>query len=237
MKWLDGITDSMDMSLHKPWEWRTWSLACCSPWGRKESDRTEPLSNNRDETNFSTHPSCGSETRSEGAGQAGNQTGVSSLKKASSLRPGSRAHKPKASSGLAAPPGDRIKTPASESGRAGVAAQPWRFMQMCDTAQPSFSVVTWISYKKRGWEWQKHFLYFCINSITSLHFRVFETPRTVAQAPLSMGVSRQECWSGLPFTPPGDLLDSYIKQLWRLFEIVLKNIYLSIWSIMIAITK
>ena len=25
------------------------------------------------------------------------------------------------------------------------------------------------------------------------------------QAPLSMGFSRQECWSGLPCTPPGDL--------------------------------
>ena len=27
------------------------------------------------------------------------------------------------------------------------------------------------------------------------------------QAPLSMGFSRQECWSGLPFPPPGDLPD------------------------------
>ena len=26
------------------------------------------------------------------------------------------------------------------------------------------------------------------------------------QAPLSMGFSRQECWTGLPFPPPGDLL-------------------------------
>ena len=28
----------------------------------------------------------------------------------------------------------------------------------------------------------------------------------VHQAPLSMGFSRQEYWSGLPFPPPGDLL-------------------------------
>ena len=29
--------------------------------------------------------------------------------------------------------------------------------------------------------------------------------QTVAhQAPLSMGFSRQECWSGLPFPPPGN---------------------------------
>ena len=34
------------------------------------------------------------------------------------------------------------------------------------------------------------------------------TPETVAcQAPLSMGCSRQECWSGLPCPPPGDLHD------------------------------
>ena len=34
----------------------------------------------------------------------------------------------------------------------------------------------------------------------------FETPWTVGhQAPLSMGFSRQEYWSGLPFPSPGDL--------------------------------
>ena len=33
----------------------------------------------------------------------------------------------------------------------------------------------------------------------------FSTPCIVApQAPLSMGFSRQESWSGLPFPPPGD---------------------------------
>ena len=36
--------------------------------------------------------------------------------------------------------------------------------------------------------------------------RLFVTLWTVAhQAPLSMGFSRQEYWSGLPFPPPGDL--------------------------------
>ena len=35
---------------------------------------------------------------------------------------------------------------------------------------------------------------------------------TVAcQAPLSMGFSRQEYWSGLPCSPPGDLPDPGIK--------------------------
>ena len=36
--------------------------------------------------------------------------------------------------------------------------------------------------------------------------RLFITLWTVThQAPLSMGFSRQECWSGLPYLPPGDL--------------------------------
>ena len=36
--------------------------------------------------------------------------------------------------------------------------------------------------------------------------QLFEAPWTVArQAPLSMGFSRQEYWSGLPFPTPGDL--------------------------------
>ena len=38
--------------------------------------------------------------------------------------------------------------------------------------------------------------------------RLFATPWTVAhQALLSMGFSRQEYWSGLPFPSPGDLPD------------------------------
>ena len=38
--------------------------------------------------------------------------------------------------------------------------------------------------------------------------RLFATPWTVAdQAPPSMGFSRQEYWSGLPFPSPGDLSD------------------------------
>ena len=38
------------------------------------------------------------------------------------------------------------------------------------------------------------------------HDQLFATPWTVAyQAPLSMGFSMQEYWSGLPFPSPGDL--------------------------------
>ena len=42
MRWLDGITDSMDMSLSQLWELvMEGSLACCSPWGHKNLDTTE----------------------------------------------------------------------------------------------------------------------------------------------------------------------------------------------------
>ena len=48
MRWLDGITDSMDMSLSKLRELvmgreAITSLSCCGPWGCKESDTAEQL--------------------------------------------------------------------------------------------------------------------------------------------------------------------------------------------------
>ena len=47
MRWLDGVTDSMDLSLSKLRETvKDRSLACCSPQGRKESDTTSQLNNN-----------------------------------------------------------------------------------------------------------------------------------------------------------------------------------------------
>ena len=50
----------------------------------------------------------------------------------------------------------------------------------------------------------------CAESLS--HVQLFATPWTVAhQAPLSMGFSRQEYWSGLPFPPPGDLPDPGIE--------------------------
>ena len=49
MRWLDGISDSMDMSLSKRQEIEDregqGSLVCCSPWGHKESNMTSRLNN------------------------------------------------------------------------------------------------------------------------------------------------------------------------------------------------
>ena len=56
MRWLDGITDSMEMSLSKLRELvmgrEAW-LAGCGPWGREESDITERL--NLTELNLHPH--------------------------------------------------------------------------------------------------------------------------------------------------------------------------------------
>ena len=63
--------------------------------------------------------------------------------------------------------------------------------------------------------WFLHWLMSKIKSLTYIcactlsrfsHVQLFETPWTIArQAPLTMGFSRQEYWSGLPSPPPGDL--------------------------------
>ena len=41
--------------------------------------------------------------------------------------------------------------------------------------------------------------------------QLFVIPWTVAHQAVSMGFSRQEYWSGLPFPTPGDLPDTEIK--------------------------
>ena len=46
MRWLDGITNSMDMSLSKLLKTVKDSLACYSPWDHEELDTTQRLDSN-----------------------------------------------------------------------------------------------------------------------------------------------------------------------------------------------
>ena len=49
VRWLDSITDSMDMNLSKLWEIveDKRSLTCCSPWGPEESDLVTEHNSNK----------------------------------------------------------------------------------------------------------------------------------------------------------------------------------------------
>ena len=44
---MDGVTDSVDMSLSKLQEIVKNRTVCCSPWGHKVSDMTERLNNDK----------------------------------------------------------------------------------------------------------------------------------------------------------------------------------------------
>ena len=49
MRWLDNITDSMNMSLSKLWELVMGGLACCIPWGRKQLNTNEQVNSKNEQ--------------------------------------------------------------------------------------------------------------------------------------------------------------------------------------------
>ena len=52
----------------------------------------------------------------------------------------------------------------------------------------------------------------CLHTWALSHVPLFASPGTAAsQAPLCMGFSRQEYWSGLPFPSPGDFSNTGIE--------------------------
>ena len=57
------------------------------------------------------------------------------------------------------------------------------------------------------------YIYICCAMLSPFsHVHLLVTPWTIAhQAPLFMGFSRQEYWTGLPCPPPGDLPDPRIE--------------------------
>ena len=66
--------------------------------------------------------------------------------------------------------------------------------------------LEWVAISfSNAWKWK-------VKEKSLSHIRLLVTPWTAAyQAPLSMGFSRQEYWSGVPLPSPYDALGSYIK--------------------------
>ena len=93
--------------------------------------------------------------------------------------------------------------------------------------------------KRVGHDWcdlaQKYFEVFIIREwggVKSLsRVRLFVTPWTAAyQVPPSMGFSRQEYWSGLPFPSPGDLPDPGIEPMSPTCQVGIVGRCFTIWA-------
>ena len=97
--------------------------------------------------------------------------------------------------------GTSAASPAHRGESQGQALLKWNKRQSSTTDVFHFSRSSWVNNTM------------CAHTLSRFsRVRLFATPWTVAhQAPLSTGFSRQEYWSGLPCTSPGDLPDPGIK--------------------------
>ena len=74
------------------------------------------------------------------------------------------------------------------------------------------ATVHWVAKNQTWLKWLSPHIFVCVCSVTFSHVQLWAILWTVAQqAPLSMGFSRQEYQSGLPFSSPGDLPDPGIE--------------------------
>ena len=74
------------------------------------------------------------------------------------------------------------------------------------------NTLTFILQRKKQLICHNSFIWQKVKVKSLSRIRLFATPWTVAyQAPPSMGFSRQECWSELPFLSPGELPDPGIE--------------------------
>ena len=84
----------------------------------------------------------------------------------------------------------------------------------CDTPRQwnIFQCLKEMSYQAIKRHGKKHKCILCVRAKSFQSFGPWVTLWTIAcQAPLSMGFSRQECWSGLPCSLPRDLPDPGIE--------------------------
>ena len=74
----------------------------------------------------------------------------------------------------------------------------------------------------------------CVGDLAAKSCLTFVTPLTAYQAPLSMGFSRQEYWSGLLFSSPGDFPDPEIEPMspaWQVDSLPLSHLESSVFSL------
>ena len=92
------------------------------------------------------------------------------------------------------------------------ASQPPPFLVVPEKKLPDPHFKTLMPMMTRGKTKMGNYMRVCVCVQCLSCVWLFATPWIVAcQAPLSMGFSRQEYWSGLSFPPPGDLPDPGIK--------------------------
>ena len=72
-------------------------------------------------------------------------------------------------------------------------------IQLVGSGEREESDLTWITEGQR--------LSACLHAKSLRSCTTLRPMGCIRQAPLSVGLSRQECWSGWPCTPPGDLPD------------------------------
>ena len=71
-----------------------------------------------------------------------------------------------------------------------------------------------------------YFILLCVCSLSCVLF--FVIPRTVThKAPLSIGLSKQGSWSGLPFPPPEDLLNLKIEPLSPVAPVLASGLFIT----------
>ena len=97
-----------------------------------------------------------------------------------------------------------------------------------ETKEDSPDFLSEGNFLTRHMEWRKtkHKVKVKVKSLS--HVQLFATPWTVAhQAPLSMGFSRQEYWSGLPFPPLGDLPDPGMQYLGTISKMTERSLFIT----------
>jgi len=105
-------------------------------------------------------------------------------------------------------------TSSKASPPGGPAARPFPQETSCtfpESFNSTLSLSIWVLFEKLASGLSQHLAHECVCSCSLVSHSLWPPWTLAYQAPLSMGFSRKEYWSGLPFRPLGDLPDPRIK--------------------------